>query len=229
MGKPFKSELARLAETYAWAMEQDVQPLANFVQASVSGPVSFLGSGGSFSAASFGAYLHEQLTTQVGEALTPLQFSARSEFSSTAVLMMSAGGKNQDILTAYRTAIQRDTKRLGVICFDPNSALFRLANRVWITEMVCKPLPVGSDGFLATNSLLAFFVLILRAYHEAGLLKVKLPETAQKARSRATWSQRNVSSALSRPYLIVCSGHIRARPLSISSRSYRKQHWEQFS
>lgn len=63
MGKPFRTELARLAATYDCAMRRDITPIADFVKASVAAPVYFLGSGGSFSAATFAAYLHEQLTT----------------------------------------------------------------------------------------------------------------------------------------------------------------------
>jgi hypothetical protein len=32
MEKPFTSELARLTETYDWAMDQDITPLVNFVR-----------------------------------------------------------------------------------------------------------------------------------------------------------------------------------------------------
>jgi fructoselysine-6-P-deglycase FrlB-like protein len=219
MGKPFEIELGRLSETYDWAMSQNITPLAEFVRAVVGGPACFLGSGGSLSAATFGAYLHEQVTTQVAEALTPLPFSARPEFSSNAVLMMSAGGKNRDILSAYRNAVERDTKHLGVICFDPKSPLARLAHKVWTTELFCAHLPTGRDGFLAANSLLAFFVLLARVYQRAGYHKFNMPENAKAARDGALWSEHELARALSRRYLIVLFGpHTRAAAVDLESK-----------
>lgn len=219
MGKPFRAELARLAETYDWSMCQDITPVTNFLRSNVASPVYFLGSGGSFSSAAFAAYLHEQLTTQVAEAVTPLQFSARSLLSSAAVLMMSAGGKNRDILSAFRSAVERDTKRLGVICFDPTSALAKLANKVWSTELFASRLPTGRDGFLATNSLLAFFILMARGYQAVGLLKGTLPKDAKEAIDGAAWSEQELKNALSRRYLLVLYGaHTRAAAIDLESK-----------
>jgi len=219
MGKPFKTELANLPETYEWAMRQSIAPLAKFVRSTVASQVYFLGSGGSFSSCAFGAYLHEKLTAQFAEAVTPLQFSARSDLGSSAVLMMSAAGKNRDILSAFRTAAERDAKHLGVICFDPKSPLVTLANKVSSTEIVACRLPAGRDGFLATNSLVAFLILIARAYCKAGLLKANLPTNADAARQEASWSEQELTRVLSRRYLIVLYGpHTRAAAIDLESK-----------
>lgn len=219
MGKPFKAELLKLDQTYEWAMQQDMVALSTFVRASLTSSVCFLGSGGSLSAATLAAYMHEQLTAQVAEAITPLQFSSRSQSHTGAVLIMSAGGRNRDILTAFKHAIERDTKSLAVVCFDPASALAALARRVWVTELFCNELPAGRDGFLATNSLLAFFVLIARAYEEAGLATAVLPNKAEVLRKASVWSEEKLTKALSRRYTIVLFGpHTRAAAVDLESK-----------
>ncbi len=219
VGKPFKMELSGLDATYEWAMRQEVGPLSTFLRASLDRPMCFVGSGGSFSAATFAAYLHEQLTTQVAEAITPLEFSGRSHLHSGAVLIMSAGGKNRDIILAFKNAVERDTKHLAVACFGSDSTLATLGRKVWGTELFCNDLPTGRDGFLATNSLLAFFILIARAYNDAGLTRGTLPEKANTLRRASVWSQERLTQALSRRYAIVLFGpHTRAAAVDLESK-----------
>ena len=219
MGKPFKVELSELDKTYEWAMRQDVTPLSNFLRASLNDPVCFVGSGGSFSAATFAAYLHEQFTPQVAEAMTPLQFSARSELQSGGVLMMSAAGRNRDILSAFKHAIDSDTSHLAIACLDPGSTLTNLSRRIWVAESFSCRIPTGPDGFLATNSLLAFFVLTARSYHNAGLITSLLPGRAASLRKAAVWSEEKLANAVARQNVIILFGpHTRAAAVDLESK-----------
>ena len=219
VGKPFKTELLRLDATYEWAMRQDVGPLSTFLRASLNTPVCFVGSGGSFSVATFAAYLHEQFTTQVAQANTPLEFSAHPQVRTGGVFIMSAGGKNHDIILAFRHAVERDVKHLAVACFAPDSPLAALSRKVWATELFCHELPTGRDGFLATNSLLAFFTLVARAYTEAGLTAATLPQRASTLRRSLGWSDGKLTQALSRRYAIVLFGpHTRAAAVDLESK-----------
>src|SRR4051812_13058747 len=98
MGKPFLGELSRLGETYAWASHQDVARIGDFLCRSIDRPLFTIGSGGSLSAACYSAFLHQQATGQPAEALTPLQFVGLKSLRDVAVLFLSAGGRNHDIL-----------------------------------------------------------------------------------------------------------------------------------
>lgn len=60
-----------------------------------------------------------------------------------------------------------------MLCGDSSSALARAAQACAYCEVALFDLPAGKDGFLATNSLLAFCVVLARAYE--GLQSGKTP------------------------------------------------------
>jgi hypothetical protein len=92
-------------------------------------------------------------------------------------LLLSAGGTNADIVGALRNVIQREPRRCVVICFRPGSALSEIAARHQFIHLVEMSPPVGKDGFLSTNSLLAFAVLLERAYAQVFGTDEALPES----------------------------------------------------
>ena len=53
---------------------------------------------------------------------------------------------------------------MGVLCADASSPLARAAEECTYCDLALFDLPGGKDGFLATNSLVAFCVLLTRAY-----------------------------------------------------------------
>ena len=57
MGKPFKGELEKLSDTIRWAEKQDVTALRSFFSVNAGIPMICIGSGGSFSEASYAAML----------------------------------------------------------------------------------------------------------------------------------------------------------------------------
>ena len=60
MGKPFKGELEKLTGTIKWAEQQDVTALRSFFSINAGTPLICIGSGGSYSAASYAAMLCHQ-------------------------------------------------------------------------------------------------------------------------------------------------------------------------
>lgn len=60
MGKPFRSELEKLQDTILWAEKQDVTVLRSFFSVNAGTPLICIGSGGSYSAASYAAMLYKQ-------------------------------------------------------------------------------------------------------------------------------------------------------------------------
>jgi len=146
-------------------MKLDVAPLVSAVKACLSKPLLAVGSGGSFSAATFLVDLHERFTNQIAKALTPLQLvETRAPRARTQVVCLSAGGGNPDIRAALTTATACEENPVLVVCATRNSPLAKLTRTFSGAQLFDFELPSGRDGFLATNSLLAFSILFGRAY-----------------------------------------------------------------
>ncbi len=163
VGKPFQSELAQLPQTYLWASEFSVESLAKAVRRSKA-PLLAVGSGGSFTTACLAAALHERHFGLPCVPMTPLEV-VRSEIDlrETAVLLLTAGGKNADILGAFHSAVRREPRRLVIVCATTGSKLAAAAAEHSTVEVCEFDPPPGRDGFLATNSLLASGLLLIRA------------------------------------------------------------------
>ena len=175
MGKPFANELVLLSETYDWARRFPIQPLSSALLRSRF-PLVAVGSGGSFTTAHLAASLHEERFGLPAAAATPLEIASTGiDLREAAVLLLTAGGKNPDILGAFDAAVRREPRRLTVICATTGSALARRVNRYSTVELCEFALPAGRDGFLATNSLLASGVLLYRAYEAVGSDPSTLP------------------------------------------------------
>lgn len=163
MGRPFVSELAEIDTTYAWAVKQDVKPLRTLLR-SASGPLLAVGSGGSFTAASYAAFLHEETHGQIARAATPLEaVDAATKLRGFHTLLISSGGRNRDGLQACEALLRAEPASATVLTASEGSPLAALARR-YDANVLEYDLPVPKDGFLATNSLFAFCALIGRAY-----------------------------------------------------------------
>ena len=150
MGKPFKSELLNLKSTYEWATNLNLDSLKNTIS-SLNTPIYFVGSGGSLSACYFGVGLAEK-QGQFSKAITPLElYSLRNTIRNASVIFISASGKNSDILFGFKTAIRFEAKFIVSICMQSGSKLAKLSNKYSISEIYEFLIPVGKDGFLATN------------------------------------------------------------------------------
>lgn len=165
MGRPYQSELLQLAATYRWALSLDTKPLEDRVNALDQTPLLVVGSGGSQSTAQLISDLHQRRFGQLSKADTPL--IARSylrRFTASAIVLVSAGGRNPDILGIAREAVESEPKSLIALCSSRNSPLSRIVNSFSRGFSFEFDLPGGKDGFLATNSLLALSTVALAAY-----------------------------------------------------------------
>ena len=168
MGKPYDTELQQLPSTYEWSLGMDVTPLARAIRRATALPLMAVGSGGSFTAAEFAATLHRQLAAGPASAHTPLDAVATgTNLQRAVVLMATAGGSNPDVLGSFKLLASREPAQLIVLCLRRGTALARRAARFPFVDFIELDLPTGHDGFLATNSLLASVVLLLRAYAQA--------------------------------------------------------------
>jgi hydroxymethylpyrimidine pyrophosphatase-like HAD family hydrolase len=84
--------------------------------------------------------------------------------SDCSYWLLSAGGSNVDINRAAEALIAREPQQIAVLCGREDSPLVELCRKhPFVDLIVCRP-PSGKDGFLATNSLLGFVTLLMRAY-----------------------------------------------------------------
>jgi hypothetical protein len=159
MGKPFAKELENLQETYVWAMNQQIEDLKPVLL--VDGlPIFVVGSGGSLSACHYAVALIQQYGL-MAKAVTPLelQYSLRSLRRSN-ILFISASGRNTDILFAYKSAVLQEPNKIVSLVMKSKNPLSELATRYSLSQQFNFDMPSGKDGFLATNSLVAFFALL---------------------------------------------------------------------
>ena len=159
----YLKELANLDDVYEAALRPDVEPLRIALETAASRSAVMLGSGGSFSVASFAAFLHQINTGRLAGALTPLDYMTLP-LRDAAVMCFSASGRNKDICAAFDEAAQREAKPLLGLVMRDTSPLQELASQYRYTKVISASSDCFTDGFLAVASLLGSAVLLLRAY-----------------------------------------------------------------
>ena len=168
MGKPYESELDWLRDTYLQSLAAPIEPLATALVQSAGLPLISVGSGGAFSSAYFACLLHQHFTGKVSRPLTPLEMvSSRLDLRSASAMFLSAGGDNSDIMAAFEDSMSREPKASSVLCLNQASPLARMAASYPSVAVPKLTSPIHKDGFLATNSLISFSTLLVRAYASA--------------------------------------------------------------
>ena len=160
MGKEYATELRLMAETYAWARTVNIPALVKFAKKSAKIPLIAVGSGGSVTAAEIVSLLHPA----VSRIMTTYEFIQSDIPVNCAVLLISASGKNRDILAAYEKATRINPKVLGIVCTSESGDLAQIAKINFNVLLHAVTPPTGRDGFLATNTLLATVVWLFRAW-----------------------------------------------------------------
>ena len=164
MAKPYASEMEQLDKTLDWVCQADISGLVESLKASSDLPMVAIGSGGSLSAAHGLATNHRRFAKKLSNVSTPLEVVREPIDKQTANWLLSAGGRNVDILAAAKALISREPKQLTVITGRDDTKLTGLCRAHPFVDLHIFPPPAGKDGFLATNSLLGFAGLLERAY-----------------------------------------------------------------
>ncbi|MGE0567418.1 MAG: HAD hydrolase family protein [Bacteroidia bacterium] len=163
MGKPFKKEIEESYSTVNWALDQDTSLIQDRIFKNVTKPLFIVGSGGSLSACHFAASVYQNLGC-IAKAITPLElYYARFSLKNSKVLFISSSGRNNDILFAFKVALQNHADSITTICMRKDAPLTKLANSYSVSEGFEFDIPTRKDGFLATNSLTAFFTILGKA------------------------------------------------------------------
>ena len=189
MGKPYQSEVAALPKTVSWTLAFDVEPLASFIRGAIGRHLTTTGSGGSLSAATLAAQFHQLLGAGFSESITPLEItSLHGSLAASSFLLLSAGGANKDILAAFKYVAARDPYQLAAMTARLGTPLGKLTRECSVADCVELDLPSGKDGFLATNSLAGFAVVLARAYSAAMRnVDVELKSLRRVVRNDAHW------------------------------------------
>ncbi len=178
MGRPYESELSEFNETYTWSLTAAVEPLAASLASAAHLPLITVGSGGSLTSASVAAALHAQFTGRITRVMTPYELAMSPlTLKETGVLLCTAGGSNPDVLACFDGLVRREPVLLAAICTRLDSPLAKAAASHEWTFCHEFAAPVRKDGFLATNSLLATIVLLIRAYSHIFSVPSCLPST----------------------------------------------------
>ena len=73
MGKPYANELKHFSNIYEWSNKVPLNEFVSFLKNSSKTPLYAIGSGGSFTAATFASILHQQIG-MISRCLTPFEF-----------------------------------------------------------------------------------------------------------------------------------------------------------
>lgn len=187
----YERELSELPGTYASAYAAAIDQLKHAIAGSAESSIIGVGSGGSFTVASLLCNLHETYTGRVSRPSTPLELICNPTLaSSSPVFLISAEGKNPDIVEALERARSYSSRSVHVITNRETSALMEVSRglsgvKPYVFELGKK------DGYLATNSLLLDAVLVARAYAEldgrSGALPACFDELALGEESLQDW------------------------------------------
>jgi len=176
MGKPFNSEITKIQETYDWAWkieENDIKKIFINLENKV---LLTVGSGGATCCACFLSLLHQNKGF-FSSFITPLELisSKKSISRDINVALISASGKNSDINFALDLALEEEPNYIFNFCLKKDSKLKKRSLKYSIVETFEDENPQGKDGFLATNSTIAFFTIFSRIYGNNHRIKNLLP------------------------------------------------------
>ena len=207
---PYERELEHLDGTLASAAKADISVLKAAIAGASESSLIAVGSGGSFTVASLLCSFHEAYTGRVSRAVTPLELICNPTLASTSpIFIVSAEGKNPDILEALQRARQHSSRAVHVIT---NRALSPLMDRVNSLNDVRSHVfeLTDKDGYLATNSLMFDASVIARAYGEldqhVASRKLKVGDVVLGGMPLKSWlasSMQFVREAVSRHGLII--------------------------
>ena len=171
----YDEELAQFGHSYLAACGADIEALKLAIASTAEASMIGVGSGGSFTVASLLCSLHEAYTGRVSRPSTPLEIICTPTLaSSSPVFLVSAEGKNPDIVEALERARRFSSRTIHVLTNRQDSPLMAHVQALpgvkpYVFELAKK------DGYLATNSLLLDSVLVARAYGELNGRRQPMP------------------------------------------------------
>lgn len=165
MGRPYQAELNELHTTFHWARNVDISSLRERLCVAGPEPLIVIGSGGSLSSACLASTLHQDKGLGISYFDTPLLAQQMLVNSRRAkVLIVSARGRNPDVLGFAKAAMMSETYSLTTLCCMKASPLSHIVGPYGRGAAYEFGNPSGKDGYLATNSLVALNTILARTY-----------------------------------------------------------------
>ena len=171
-------ELDALNQVYDAARSVNIDEITGVVEAQFDASLIAIGSGGSFSTASFAAQLHERMTGRLSKASTPLAY-LEGPVLDAAVLCLSASGRNRDIGAAFKAAAVAERGPVSALVMADETPLHTLATKYSIADVASVRDASFRDGFLAVATLLASAIVLTRAYSTVASTDIGLPSCLQ--------------------------------------------------
>jgi HAD superfamily hydrolase (TIGR01484 family) len=178
----YDAELDKLSETYKSGLAANIDAIKSAIAGASESSIIGVGSGGSFTAASLLCDFHEKYTGRVSRPSTPLEIICNPTLAAASpVFLVSAEGKNPDIVEALNRARLHSARPIHVITNRKDSPLTQNAENLSSVSAHIFDL-VQKDGYLATNTLLLDAVIIARAYEELDKEKDHIPPSVDALR-----------------------------------------------
>ncbi len=198
MGRPYQIELNELDSTYRWARDVEIGDLRGELAYASPKPLIAIGSGGSLSSACLASSLHQQKRFGVSYFDTPLLASRALESSRDArFLIVSARGKNPDVLGFARAVVATEASSITSLCCMPGSPLSQIVGSYSRGTAFEFDPPSGKDGYLATNSLVALNTILARAYSSEADLPSSWAEISHPAEVESALNKKKGGELLS--------------------------------
>ncbi len=158
MTSRYDEELQQLAVTYKTGLAADVSRVMGAITGASESSIIGVGFGGSFTIASLLCNLHESYTGRISRAATSLELICNPTLAaSSPVFLISAEGKNPDIIEALRRARGQSSRTVHVLTNRADSPLIDCARELTNVNTLVFDL-TEKDGYLATNSLCLLFI-----------------------------------------------------------------------
>lgn len=166
MGRKYTDEIHELASSLEILHRIDIDSIKKTVSSAATIGLVAVASGGAKVVAEWMCRLHRSAFGSAAVAITPLEYSQISHPVRAQVILISAGGRHPDALTAAEAGRLRGDKAISALIGQADSPLERLVTNEGHGTALNLCLPPGLDGFLATNSVWISVNALYQAYAE---------------------------------------------------------------
>lgn len=207
MGKDFYKEIQGLEQIHNCAMTTNVDIVSDFLKRYFQTLFWAVGSGGSYSTAAVFEYLCIKAGWKA-HAITPLELSQLEyQIQSSAVLLFTAGGSNNDTKNAYQYISDLEPDGMLTCCMRMDAAIKKIQKKNLHNYYYEYKMPVVKDGYLAVESLFSSIILLTRAFEAAtGNNFFLLPQV--RKRKKSFFEQQAIKDVLGKETVIVLHGGI---------------------
>lgn len=160
----FERKIKQFPEIIKWAGSQDIELLSEYLLSEKGISRIFLASGGSYSATAYAELLSVE-NGIMANAMTPF-FYRTTGFDKipSKMMIVSASGANGDVFRAFTSGMEGKVQNVSAITLTSKGRLQEQFRANGLDTLFAYDIPTGRDGFLSTNTVLSFYILLYRAF-----------------------------------------------------------------